>query len=132
MMMITGIWWFLFTVLIPAASHKSTNQTPTLLFTKNISENCALFEIFDHGEGLQYYKLALSKKDVAAIYYTDEEKQEVIIQKKTIEDQYSLKYIFVVRKKTYEIVLRTCAEHLTRNKKELYILQQKLLHNEVL
>lgn len=109
----------------------SVQYKPTLIFTKSLSEDCAVFEVFDYGDGQKYYYEATSKRDDAAFYYTDEDKKEVIIQKKIGDDQYHLRYVFVFNKKTYEIVLKSCSSKLSANKKELNLIHYKIIHHEL-
>jgi len=113
-------------------ANQNNHPIPVLLMSKVVEADCAVFKVFDFGNNSDYYKAAISKRDDAAFYYTDEDKQELIVQKKVDGDQYNLKYIFVANKKTYEIQLTTCAENLIRNKKEMYDLQQKILNKELL
>lgn len=129
-MMSAGMWCAIVLTLLRPNLQLSQSQLPTLLFSKIVQEECASFEVFDHGDNESFYTKSLTKRDDAAFYYSDEDQKEVIIQKKSGDDQYILKYIFIAHKKTYEIVLKSCAEHLVSNKKELYNLQQKLLKKE--
>lgn len=116
----------------PEAMVQTNQPAPVLLMTKILENDCAVFKVFDCGNSAGHYKNSLAKKDAAAFYYIDEDKQELIVQKKVRDDQYSLKYIFVADKKTYEIQLISCVENLAPNKKEMYILQQKILSKEAL
>lgn len=109
----------------------SNQHKPVLIFKKAIDEDCASFEVFNYGEGQEYYKKSIEKRDDASFYYVDEEKEELIIQKKISDDEYQLKYIFLFHKKTYEIILKSCGAKLTYNKKELNLLHQKII-NEAL
>jgi hypothetical protein len=102
------------------------NHNPIIIYSKIVEEQCASFEIFDHGEQKAYFDQILEKRDDAAFYYTDEDKKEILMQKKLQDNQYLLKYIFVAQKKTYEIVLKSCYEQLSQNKQQLYILQEKI------
>jgi hypothetical protein len=109
-------------------SHIMDVQTPNpiIIYSKIVEEQCVSFEILDHGEKLVYFDQILEKRDDAAFYYTDEDKKEILIQKKLQDNQYLLKYIFVVQKKTYEIIMKSCHEQLSQNKQQLYILQEKI------
>lgn len=118
--------------LFPPTTAQNNQPAPVLLMTRVSEQNCAVFKVYDYGNHAGHYKTALAKRDDAAFYYIDEDKQELIVQKKVEDDQYFLRYIFIADKKTYEIQLTTCAENLGRNKKELYTFQQKILNKEVL
>lgn len=119
---------YLLTLYISAFLYSGVVQTsnPLIIYSKAIEEQCATFEILDHGTNDTYFLKVLEKRDDAAFYYTNEDKKEILIQKKLPDNQYLLKYIFVVQKKTYEIVLKSCHEQLSQNKQQLYILQEKI------
>lgn len=119
---------YLCTLYFFVLSHFMDVQTPNpiIIYSKIVEEQCVSFEIFDHGEQLVYFDQILEKRDDAAFYYIDEDKKEILIQKKLPDNQYLLKYIFVNQKNTYEIVLKSCHEQLSQNKQQLYILQEKI------
>ena len=129
MMLFSLLYGVIFKLMILAGSTTS-NQNPILLYAKILEDKCANFEVFDHGSNFQYYKTAVTKRDETAFYYSDEDRQEVIIQKKDVEGNFVLKYVFIAHKNTYEIILKSCPEHLAENKKELYGLQQKLYNKQ--
>ncbi|MBK8621603.1 MAG: hypothetical protein IPN79_07535 [Saprospiraceae bacterium] len=107
------------------------SQNPIIIYTKIVQEQCASYEIYDHGDQGTYFDKILENRDDAAFYYIDEDKKEILVQKKWQDNQYLLKYIFVVQKKTYEIIMKTCNEQLSQNKKQLYILQEKIKDKEL-
>ena len=127
MLFFLSIW-----MLFPHTTVQNNHPAPVLLMTRVSDQDCAVFKVYDYGNHAGHYKSALANRDDAAFYYTDEDKQELIVQKKVEENQYLLRYIFIADKKTYEIQLTTCFEKLAVNKKQLYILQQKILNKEAL
>lgn len=131
-MMVYSVLYGLLFLALQVVGPTPTNQNPTLLLTRNNDQHCANFEVYDYGENNQYYKQVVTKRDDAAFYYSDEDKQEVIIQRKNDQGIIIVKYVFVAHKKTYEIILKSCLEHLSENKKELYTLQQKLYSKQTL
>ena len=107
---------------------------PVVIFTKSVETNCAFFEVyyFGNGNGNGYFEEVISNRDNTSFYYIDEDKQEVIIQKKVSPGQFIVRYIFTFQKKRYEILMKSCSEKLSENKKELHILHKKINNQEIL
>ncbi len=122
---------FLFTGVKEDLTQVQDTQ-PVVIFTKNIETDCVFFEVYDFGYGSGYFDDAITNRDNTSFYYIDEDKQEVIIQKKISQGQFSVRYIFTFQKKSYEILMKSCSDKLSENKKELHILHKKIINQEIL